>query len=109
MTKFMSIICSMALATTLALPAATSSEAGSKRECRAYAERKADRKTSGRVLRNAAFGAGLGFVFGSFAGGKKTTAFSTVAGAGAGAVIGDRQWRKFYKRAYADCRANGRY
>jgi uncharacterized protein YcfJ len=109
MKKLVSVACSLALASVLALPAATYSEAGSKRECRAYAERKADRKTSRRVVRNLVIGGLVGGVFGSIVGGRKTTALGAVGGAGAGIVIGDRQWRTFYKRAYADCRARGRY
>jgi uncharacterized protein YcfJ len=109
MKMFVSIACSMTLAALLAMPTATYSEAGSKRECRAYAERVAKRKTSNRVVRNAVIGGIAGGVLGSIVGGDKTTAFGAVGGAGAGIVIGDRQWRKFYKRAYANCRANGRY
>jgi uncharacterized protein YcfJ len=105
MKKFVSIACSLALASSLVMPIATSAEAGSRRECRAYAHQKADRKTSRRVVRNLVIGGIAGGVLGSVLGGRNTTVFGAVGGAATGVVIGDAQWRKFYNRAYADCRA----
>ncbi len=106
MKKIISLASCFALATTLALPISTTAEAGGKRECRAYAQQKADRKTSRRVVRNLVLGGIAGGVLGSVIGGRKTTVIGALGGATTGVLIGDSQWRKYYNRAYSFCRAN---
>lgn len=98
----------MALGTVVATT--TPSEAAGKRYCQQVARDYANRKAGGKqILTGAAVGAGLGALTGAIVPGLKTGTGALI-GAGVGTVGGginaNKKWRKYYNRAYAECRAN---
>ena len=87
-----------------------SAVAASKAECRAYAERKANRKATGRVVTGAILGTGLGFLGGVVLGGhhaqRRGALFGAIGGTVVGGVNANAKWRRTYNNAYYDCRHN---
>jgi uncharacterized protein YcfJ len=95
---------------TVAVTTASEGAAASKRYCdrvaRDYANRKAGAKQIGT---GAAIGAGVGAAVGALVG-DVSVAEGALVGGGLGLVGGginaNKKWRKYYERAYDDCRAN---
>ena len=103
------LVASMTMGTT-AIMTSSSSEAASRRYCDRVATNYANRKAGAKqILGGAAIGAGIGALTGVIVPGLKTgTAAAVGAGAGAlaGGVNANSKWRKYYNRAYRDCRAS---
>ena len=82
--------------------------AASKGYCRAYAERRADRKAANRVFSGAILGVGLGLLTGAVVGGKHALSrgafIGGLGGTAFGGVNANNKWRKTYRKAYAFCR-----
>ena len=76
--------------------------------CRAYAERKANRKAEKRLLNGAVLGIGLGLLTGAVVGGDhaltRGAIFGGIGGTTLSGVHVNKKWRKNYRRAYAFCR-----
>jgi hypothetical protein len=94
-------------ASSLVVPAA---EARSRGYCDAYARDYASHKAGAQqVVTGAAVGALLGLGIGAIAGGHHAMRNGALIGGGVGAVGGgvnaNGKWRKYYNRAYADCRS----
>jgi hypothetical protein len=92
---------------SLVVPAA---QARSRAYCDAYARDYASHKAGAQqVVQGAAVGALLGLGIGAIAGGHHALRNGALIGGGVGAVGGginaNGKWRKYYNRAYADCRA----
>jgi hypothetical protein len=82
--------------------------AAPKSYCRAFAERKANRKAEKRLFTGAAFGIGLGLITGAVVGGRhaltRGAIFGGLGGTAFGGVNASNKWRKNYRQAYAYCR-----
>lgn len=82
--------------------------AAPKYQCRAYAERKANRKAEKRLINGAVLGIGLGLVAGAVVGGRHALTRGAIFGGLGGTTIGgvnaSNKWRKNYRTAYAFCR-----
>jgi hypothetical protein len=93
-------------ASSVFVPAA---EARSRRYCDAYARDYASRKAGAQqVVGGAAVGALLGLGVGAIVGGHHAMRDGALIGGGVGAVGGginaNSKWRKYYNRAYTNCR-----
>ena len=94
-------------ASSLVVPAA---EARSRAYCDAYARDVASHKAGAKqVVQGAAVGALLGLGVGAIVGGHHALRDGALIGGGVGLVAGgvdaNGKWRKYYNRAYADCRS----
>ncbi len=88
---------------------ATPSMARSRGYCDAYARDYASRKAGGKqVLTGAVLGAGVGALAGAIVGGNHAVTKGAVIGGVGGTVVGganaNKKWKKYYNRAYRDCR-----
>ncbi|MFO1033008.1 MAG: hypothetical protein U1E15_02575 [Hyphomicrobiales bacterium] len=114
MKRMISVLSSMAVAATVAMPLSVvaSTEASAKKfNKQQYRDMKATKyanhKTDKKVLKNALIAGTIGGLVGhALPGGKSSTALGIGVGAGAGMIAGSSKWDNYFWYAYDTCMDN---